>query len=243
MIKAVFFDLDGTLVPIDEKKFIKLYIDSLFEEVKQYNFEKEFFARALMKGLMAMIHNDGIISNENVFWKVFDNELGINLREKKDIFDRYYLNNFKCVRFAAGESPESKKIIEFCRVLGIKTVLSTNPIFPKQAVITRMNFVGLSENDFDYITSYENSFFCKPNPKYFASLLNLLCLKPEEVLVFGNNKEEDCNCSKQAGIKSFLLDNGCLIIPESVKDEHFECIKINEVKSVIQREFEKNKTI
>ena len=243
MIKAVFFGLDGTLVPMDEKKFIKLYIDSLFEEVKQFHIEKEIFTRALMKGLMAMINNDGFVSNENLFWEVFDNALGMKLRDKKEIFDKYYLNNFKCVKFAAGESPESKKIIEFCRVLGLKTILSTNPIFPKQAVITRMNFVGLTTNDFDYITSYENSFFCKPNPKYFASLLKELGLKPEEVLVFGNNKEEDCYCSAQAGIKSYLVDNRCLIIPDSVKDEQFECIKINEVNDVIQREIERNKTI
>ena len=223
MIKAVFFDLDGTLVPMDEKKFIKLYIDSLFEEVKQFHIEKEIFTRALMKGLMAMINNDGFVSNENLFWEVFDNELGMKLRDKKDIFDKYYLNNFKCVKFAAGESPESKKIIEFCSVLGLKTILSTNPIFPKQAVITRMNFVGLNTNDFDYIKE--------------------LGLKPEEVLVFGNNKEEDCYCSAQAGIKSYLVDNRCLIIPDSVKDEQFECIKINEVNDVIQREIERNKTI
>ena len=52
MIKAVFFDLDGTLVPMDEKKFLKLYIDSLFEEVKQFHIEKVFYLFCIYKTFM-----------------------------------------------------------------------------------------------------------------------------------------------------------------------------------------------
>jgi FMN phosphatase YigB (HAD superfamily) len=54
-----------------------------------------------------------------------------------------------------------------------------------------MSFNDLYEDDFDYITSYENSNYTKPNPMYFQILLDEFNLKPEEVILFGNNEYED----------------------------------------------------
>ena len=58
----------------------------------------------------------------------------------------------------------------------------------------------------DYITSYENSNYTKPNPMYFQVLLDKFNLKPEEVILFGNNEYEDAWCAYQLGIKTYLIN-------------------------------------
>ena len=101
--------------------------------------------------------------------------------------------------------PNHKPMIERLKSAGLDTVLATNPLFPECAVATRLNWVGLSESDFSYITNYDNSTFCKPNPKYFTELLEKLGRKPEECFMVGNSVPEDIIPTNGLGIKNFLL--------------------------------------
>ena len=92
----------------------------------------------------------------------------------------------------------------------IKVILSSNPVFPKVAMLTRLSYVGLRESDFEYITSYENSCYCKPNPKYFEEILQKNNLKPDEVVFFGNSQQEDIIPASSCGIKAYLVDKNPL---------------------------------
>ena len=126
----------------------------------------------------------------------------------------FYTNEFKETKKICEDNPLAKEIVKFCKENGLITVLSTNPIFPKPGTMTRMSYIGLEEDDFDYVTTYENSYFCKPNPTYFISLLDKFNLKPEEVIVFGNNREEDYECARKCGLKCYLVGN-YLIDPQN----------------------------
>ena len=70
--------------------------------------------------------------------------------------------------------------------------------------------------DFDYLTYYENSTYSKPNPKYFKSLLEKFNLKPEEVVLFGNNTLEDGDCSAACGIRCFLVKGNIIYDPKAM---------------------------
>ena len=39
MLKAVFFDLDGTLLPLNEEQFVKVYFGSLYLKVKDLGYD------------------------------------------------------------------------------------------------------------------------------------------------------------------------------------------------------------
>lgn len=41
MIQAVFFDLDGTLLPMDEKYFTKLYMKEIAKKLMPYGYEAD----------------------------------------------------------------------------------------------------------------------------------------------------------------------------------------------------------
>ena len=89
-------------------------------------------------------------------------------------------------------------------------VLATNPIFPRVAVESRLEWSGVSADSFALITDYENSSFCKPNPAYFTEILTKLGVDAQNCLMIGNNADEDIAAAQAAGLSTFLLTD-CLI--------------------------------
>ena len=107
------------------------------------------------------------------------------------------------------ENPLAKKAVQLAGEKGRKVVLSTNPLFPMDGQKTRISWIGLSEDDFEFITSYETDSFCKPNPQYFLSICERLNVKPEECLMVGNDVSEDM-VAASIGMKVFLYTD-CLL--------------------------------
>lgn len=233
MIKAVFFDLDGTLLPMDEEEFIKVYFISLYKKVAHLNYEKEKLIKTIWDGTEAMYKNDGTYTNEQVFWNLFKKYYSEDQLKDKEIFDSFYINEFKSTKNVCKDNPLAKEIVNFCKNNLKYTILSTNPIFPYAGTLTRMSFIGLKEDDFDFITAYENSSYCKPNPKYFEFLLNKFNLKADEVILFGNNTIEDAYCATQVGIKTYLVDGN--IIDKKGLLNKFELIQMEDIIPTIKK--------
>ena len=65
--------------------------------------------------------------------------------------------------------------------------------------------MNLSEQDFELLTYYDNSTYCKPNPKYFTEILGKTGVKPENCVMVGNSVSEDMIAEK-LGITVFLAN-------------------------------------
>ena len=63
-IKAVLFDLDGTLLPMDEKVFTKAYFGQLAGKLAPHGFDSNALIDAVWRGTAAMVRNDGSRTNE-----------------------------------------------------------------------------------------------------------------------------------------------------------------------------------
>jgi len=127
------------------------------------------------------------------------------------------------------DNPYAKNVVNFCKEKGLKTILATSPFFPKNSMVTRLEFIGLSEFDFDYITSYENCYFAKNNAEFYNHILNKNKLKPSEVIMFGNSENEDKIIPSSIGINSYLVNE-----THSNNDENSEKIDFNEIPKVIE---------
>ena len=233
MLKAVFFDLDGTLLPLDEDKFLKIYFGMLCKRMAPLGYEPEKLVEAVWTGTKAMYKNDGSKTNEEVFWDAFVNIYGKEALKDREYLDAFYTNEFKLVKSSCQENPFVREIIKCCKDNGLLTILSTNPIFPRIGTLTRMDFIGLNEDDFDYITTYENSNYSKPNPKYFKMLLDKFNLQPSEVILFGNNTYEDGDCSNAVGIKCYMV--GDFVIHHENTAQEYDHIKISDVVDTIKK--------
>lgn len=209
MIKAVFFDLDGTLLPMDQEDFIKAYFGSLAKKLVPYGYNPDTFVPAIWAGTKAMMKNDGTRTNEQAFWDTFAAMLGQQVRDDMALFEEYYDNEFMVVKDICGFCPKAKDVIEAVKAKSLKAVLATNPLFPQVATRNRIKWAGLCPDDFELFTTYENHRWCKPSLGYYEEILSQLGLKGDECVMVGNDVEEDM-VTEKLGMKVFLLTD-CLI--------------------------------
>ena len=208
-LKAVFFDLDGTLLPMDQERFVKGYFGRLCKKMAPFGYDPDLLVKGIWTGTEAMVRNDGSCTNEERFWQVFPQVCGQDVLNHVKTLDDYYANEFQQVQTDCGFDPNAAKAVALVKESGWMPVLATNPIFPAVATKSRIRWAGLNLDDFAYFTVYENSSYCKPNPKYYQEILNRLHLLPEEVLMVGNDVVEDM-VAETLGMKTFLLTDNLI---------------------------------
>lgn len=217
MISAILFDLDGTLLPMDQEKFLEAYLGGLAKKMVPYGYDPDLLVKSIWKGTGAMVMNDGRSRNDSVFWDTFSRIYGKDVRKDEPVFEDFYRNEFQSVSSACGFDRRAAEIIVELKKMGKRLVLATNPLFPAIATHSRTSWAGLDPTDFEYITTYENSCHCKPNPDYYREILGKLNLKAEECLMVGNDVGEDM-IAETLGMKVFLLTD-CLINKQNVSIE------------------------
>jgi len=208
-ITTVLFDLDGTLLPMDQDVFVKDYLKRLAMRMAGHGYDPDALVAAIWAGTGVMVNNDGNKTNEEVFWDDFASRFGEKAREDEPKFDAFYREEFDKVRHVCGYSPEAAQVIALVRRKGLRPVLATNPIFPAIATQKRIRWAGLEPSDFAHYTTYENCRYCKPNLNYYRDILRKLGLQPEKCLMVGNDVGEDM-VTRQLGMQVFLLTD-CLI--------------------------------
>ena len=219
MLDAIFFDLDGTLLPMDYPTFTKGYFTLLAKKVAPLGYRADSMIAAMWKGVEAMVKNDGARPNSDAFWEAFSEILGKEVYDHIPVFDAFYSNEFHGAASLTEPKPEeARKAVSLAREKASRVVLATNPLFPRVAVRARLSWAGLSEEDFDWITDYDNSSTCKPNPAYYRQIAEKLGVDPSRCLMVGNHTEEDIAAAQAAGLSTFLLTD-CLIsqgeVPET----------------------------
>ena len=209
MLKAILFDMDGTLLPMDADAFTKKYFGALSGKFAPRGYDPEKMIGAVWQGVLAMVKNDGAQTNEEVFWKVFSAAFGEGARADRPLFDEFYEKDFDALRAACGFNAQAGAAVASLKAAGYTLALATNPVFPMTAQKKRLAWSGAAEENFSLITSYENSRFCKPNPKYYEKILDEIGHAPDECLMVGNDVGEDMAAAR-LGMRTFLMTD-CLI--------------------------------
>lgn len=234
MLKAVLFDLDGTLLPMDQDVFVKTYFSLLAKRLAPYGYDPEKLIDVIWKAISAEMRNDGSKTNQEVFWDVFTSAFGKDSRKHESVFDDFYRTEFNTVARVCSPSPKADEIVKMLKKAGCMVILATNPIFPKVATENRIIWAGMDKDDFDEISTFENYGLCKPNPEYFRYLLKKFDLKPEECIMVGNDVDEDMVAS-ELGMKVFLME--FFIINRKNKDlSQFPVGGFDELKTFLEKE-------
>lgn len=209
MITTIFFDLDGTLLPMDQEVFVKSYLGLLAKKMAPLGYDPEKLIKTIWAGTQAMVKNDGSRTNEAVFWSLFQDTFGQDARKDEPVFQQFYQVEFQQVAQVCGFDPQAAETIQAIQAMGKNLVLATNPLFPPIATQSRVRWAGLTPEDFSYITTYDNSCYCKPNPDYYREILGKLNLQAENCMMVGNDVGEDM-VARELGMEVFLLTD-CLI--------------------------------
>ena len=209
-LNAVLFDLDGTLLPMNNDEFTRGYFKLLAKKLAPYGYDPKQLISSIWAGVSAMVANDGSITNEAAFWNKFAEIYGTERAEAdRPVLEEFYAVDFRDAHVFCGFNPAAAEIVRYLHSSGVRTVLATNPIFPAAATEARIGWAGLEPSDFELVTTYENTRHCKPNPDYYLEVLSRTGLEPGECIMAGNDATEDY-AAVQAGISVFLLTD-CLI--------------------------------
>ena len=208
-LTTVLFDLDGTLLPMDNDAFTKGYFKLLAGKLAPYGYDARQLVDAIWAGTAAMVANDGSQSNEAAFWKKFTGIYGEKVLADMPIFEEFYEKDFQRAKDLCGVNPNAAIAVHTIKEMGLRVVLATNPIFPAVATRSRIRWAGLEPEDFELYTTYENIGLCKPNPDYYREIVKRLGVTPEECLMVGNDALEDM-VAEETGMQVFLLED-CLI--------------------------------
>ena len=88
-ITTVLFDLDGTLLPMDQDVFVKDYFGRIAAKVAPAGYDPKQLIDTIWCGTAAMVKNDGSKTNEEAFW-----DYAVSVYGDKILRDKYFLMNF-----------------------------------------------------------------------------------------------------------------------------------------------------
>ena len=207
---TVLFDLDGTLIGLDQDEFIRLYFVVLLDKLAALGYDSDKMYDALAKSIRATKTNDGTVTNEVRFWQSLDDAVGGLTDTLRDAILSFYTDDFSSIlERTCTAYPRAREILDAARAKGLRIILATNPLFPAVCTHARIRLGGMTPEDFEYITAYENSSHCKPNPAYFTELLTKLGVSPDECIMVGNDTKDDFS-AHAIGIPVFVLTDGLI---------------------------------
>ncbi len=230
-VSTVFFDLDGTLLPLDEKQFMVEYLARFTQRCITEQLDPGRAQEALMAGVMSMQGEGGRDSNMERFWRTFFSHLSLPYdQELISSFTRFYNEEFREIRHLIEPTPLSAEIVSMLKAKGYDLILATAPMFPRAGTLERMSWIGLEETDFSLITTYEDYSYTKPHVGYYQELFDKTGVQPEEVLMIGNNVREDGAIRDLGSSCLFITDH--LINPDDTDLSSESCLTLRELHAL-----------
>lgn len=203
-IKAIFFDLDGTLIDVDMNLFVPGYLRRLTGRMSAQA-KPSHATRAMHSAVAAMFANtDREKTLETILLETLYAELAVTPQQYADSLEHFYLHDLDELQPMVNGYECSARLVDASLARGWQVVLATNPIFPRKVVDARVNWGKLEIDSFHHVTAYETAHFCKPSPAFFTELLDCLQLEAKHCLMVGNDTLHDLAAS-QVGMQTCLL--------------------------------------
>ncbi|MFZ5626997.1 MAG: HAD family hydrolase [Bacillota bacterium] len=205
---TILFDLDGTLLPIDQELFMQEYLQAVAEHF-HWLADRKTFLRHFWQATEAMIANDGRLTNAEAFWHTFTRLTEKGQEELLPHFEKYYLEVFPQLKKCCQPTPLARQVVEKALAKGYQVVLATNPLFPVEATRERMHWAGIADLPWLHVTYYDSYRSSKPAVRYFLEVCENINRPPEACFMFGNDAQEDL-VATTLGITTGLVTD-CLI--------------------------------
>ncbi len=206
MVRAVLFDLDGTLLNINLERFLGRYFSALRDVAVGYADDERADAimGAIQNAVRAMCEPHPNVTNQQVFENEFERVSGTVLAEVWPAYERFYAEVFPGLADGAGPALGARAAVETALELGLPVAVATNPIFPSAAVRHRLTWAGLDDVQFSVVTSYEATTACKPQGAYFRQVAAQLGVDPTECIMVGDDRYLDLPAA-DVGMRTFYV--------------------------------------
>ena len=210
--RAIYFDMDGTLLPMDIKEFLGRYYHELGQFAAEHGIESQRFIDAVNAGVHAMYtHVDGR-TNSDVFWERVNGDLGIEDDQWQSLIMGFYTGPYTAIGNGVVPNAAMQQAVKVLSDAGYPSVLATMPLFPRVAIEERLRWAGIDPALFGRITDYENSRAAKPSLAYYSENLEALGFEDSvqgDVLMVGNDTRDDLG-AEHVGYDVYLVTDWLL---------------------------------
>ncbi|MBR5231054.1 MAG: HAD family hydrolase [Clostridia bacterium] len=222
--RNILFDLDGTLLPMDMKEYIRIYFEGLTRRLSPIPADTVY--ATLTEGIGAMMKNTGEKTNRQVFADVFTRRTGVDYYAGEEDFLQFYLNEYNRCMDACSPTPLAAQIISLLQKKGYNVIIATSPLYPPAATQARLRWAGIDRFDYPLVTTFHDFYTAKPNPDYYREVCARLGTTPGECIMVGNDVEED-GAALETGMEVILVTDCILngkklptdgLIPATLRD-------------------------
>ena len=205
-IKAILFDLDGTLLDVNLDKFVPQYLNLLAQCVAHIIPPKKFISK-ILKASKAVEENNGKNTNDDVYTEICFPLEGQTREEIQPFFDKFYEHDFSKLRQYTRKKPEARVLIQKAFDRGYDVVIATTPLLPATAIEQRLEWADVADFPYRLITTLENSYSTKSltHLLYYEQILDKIGYPAESCLMVGD--EEKDLVAKRAGLVTFLVES------------------------------------
>ncbi|HZD57188.1 MAG TPA: HAD-IA family hydrolase [Anaerolineales bacterium] len=231
MIPTLLLDLDDTLLSNKLDTFLPAYFQALASHWSRH-VEPNRFIAALISSTQTMIQNQRPDRTlKDIFEDSFYPSLGLNAKEVETDFDSFYAEVFPTLQPLTRTRARAIELIEYAFDCGYQVVIATNPLFPRTAILQRLEWAQISPQRYPFrlITSYETFHFTKPNPAYYAEILARIGWPSGPAAMIGDDLENDIYPARRLGLAAFwITENG-----QSAPGKKYKPSGIGELADVI----------
>ena len=107
-------------------------------------------------------------------------------------------------------------MVEACLERGYHMAVATNPLFPRGAIMQRLEWANLPAETypFECVASYETFHFAKPEPAFFTELLARMGWPDGPVVIVGDDLERDVAAGRRIGLPVFWIAQDGVTAPD-----------------------------
>jgi HAD superfamily hydrolase (TIGR01549 family) len=205
---TLLLDLDNTLLGNDNEEFVPAYFHLLGQELAPFAAPNRLLPE-LLRATGKMIENSRPdCTLQEIFESVFYPAIGVESSALKAPIERFYQEKFPTLKPITRPRPAAAQLVETALSRGWQIVIATNPLFPRTAILQRLEWAGVPADRYPFrlITSYEDFHFAKPKPAYYAEILARLGWPAGPVVMVGDDPERDIAPAAALGIGTYLVN-------------------------------------
>lgn len=203
--KTILLDLDNTLLGNDMDTFLPAYFGALQKRLGHLlpNHHLPAMMHAAVKQLQS--RQEAQATNYDTFMAEFSRRVGHSIEAIQGLLDQFYTTDYPALQHYTEPRPEAPVIVDYLLNQGCRVVVATNPLFPAVAIAQRLEWAGVGQFPYTWVTHMENSHFAKPNPHYYQEILTTTGSLPQHTWMVGDDPLNDIAPARALGLKTWWI--------------------------------------